>query len=476
MDKIAGKDEMTNSDGVINPKLVFSDDALVVDYLNHLLASTPTTTTDSGEIHFVHMPTWSGLEPAVPSNTFVDNSLIFGIEHSKIAAEGLRKENESLKFNTERLKIEVEVLRSEYENLKFNTELAHIDIQVLRSENNKLRLNIEHFESDDQAIKVESNNLRLAAEHSKTEVQQLTSDNDNLKEEIACLMTQLIEIRSTLDVTSTENQDLRLRLEMLQSQLAMAPAITTNAEPLIIMDSVPDEGRTEEESDLDPEEAVPHVNVDSETVPREEAVAAAPVAHLAPPAISEIRQELIPKPVVVQEQAASMSDSIGQGRDAKTKITMPPPPLNDVTTGKTDSDRVLRPPATAVIDTPAQKSKPAPKVIGQHYVRKSQNDRPPNPALQAATQGTVRSEESHKDVEQKPVFIQEVLVVEPEDVLKSDPASNKETQHAFDADEIKLEPAPAPKVVVRKNVMNYVDLQKEAEPTNATKAVHAIIL
>jgi len=52
--------------------------------------------------------------------------------------------------------------------------------------------------------------------------------------------------------------------------------------------------------------------------------------------------------------------------------------------------------------------------------------------------------------------------VEPEVKQELEPDTSKETLHLDDVDGIDLEPAPVPKVIVRRNVKNYEDLQKEA--------------
>ena len=54
MKKPIDKDTVTDHGYVINPELLFCSDALVVDYLNALLASEPALNMDFREIHFVH--------------------------------------------------------------------------------------------------------------------------------------------------------------------------------------------------------------------------------------------------------------------------------------------------------------------------------------------------------------------------------------------------------------------------------------
>lgn len=407
MVKITDKDELVNSEDLMGPRLVFSDDAMVVDYLNNLLASAPTIDPDSGEIHFVHLPTWARHEQtdgANASNTFVNKALFFGSEHSKAEVEGLRNENE---------------------HLKFKTELAEIDAQVLRSE------------------------------------------NDNLKLELACVVAQHDEAKSSLDSVLLQNNELLSRINSLQNQIDLSERSRAEADLHAKVDSAfTIDTVTEKEAEPVSERVVPDHCADAMIDQKEE-----------PPLLDRaIRQENIPNVVTIEstpnpafiDQKPYRDDKICSGVDRDTAFISRPHAVNQ----NVDQNTTVFSRESGVSVPINRGAKPASKIIKQHQVKE-------NPAFQTSDQTltiTPLHSLQNTKINTEPDRIVQQHIAEPATKQADVPPSNADILHLEDADGIDLEPAPAPKVVVRKNVKNYEDLQKETDPSNAVKAGHAIIL
>jgi hypothetical protein len=75
-------------------------------------------------------------------------------------------------------------------------------------------------------------------------------------------------------------------------------------------------------------------------------------------------------------------------------------------------------------------------------------------------------------VEPPPVPEQEQTV----DEMETNTATPDDLLHQDSTGDIDVPAAPAPKVVVRRNVMNYEDLQKEADSSHTPPTGHTIIL
>ncbi len=192
MKKTIDEDTVTDPDFVVNPELLFCSDALVVDYLNALLASEPALNMDFREIHFVHKE----ITPNSNASSIVTNAMFIESETSKSEADTLRSENE---------------------NLKFKTELASIDAQVLRNENNRLKIEKERLvaqlsELKDKLISVQAENdsMRRIAETDRHQFDRPAIPVEELTENtptdlINCAAIATVEnILSDLEHTDTD--------------------------------------------------------------------------------------------------------------------------------------------------------------------------------------------------------------------------------------------------------------------------------
>lgn len=411
MNKNIGLDEPVNCEEVINHKLVFSDDALVVDYLNNLLASAPAINPDSGEIHFVHLPTWARRDHSGAANAFIDKALVFGTEQSKIEAEELRKENE---------------------HLKFKTELAEIDSQVLRDENHKL------------------------------------------KTELTCLEAQRNEMKNTLDAILTQNNDLLSKMNLLQNQLDLsekksieALSKTHEASAPIICEVA------EENADPVSEIPLPYDNLEPETENKEEhPFELAPQQEIIPP---EFTQELPPDPVNIVERSY-LEDNCCSGVAQDTLFISRTHSLGQSDNPSVDHNAAVFSRRAVALDPIDRSTKPSSKIIKQNHVKDNPRIQGTIPAAKVTPPNSSHHNKINKETDRKPDFVQQQQIEEPVISQKENPVPKMETHNAFDADEIDLEPATAPKIIVQKHMKNYVDLQNETDPSNIAKEGHAIIL
>lgn len=407
MKKKSGKNETIKTEGISNPELLFSDDELVVDYLNALLASAPALKLDSGEIHFVHLSMEAGWKPARAANAIVDNSMIYESEISAMGAE---------------------VLKHEIENLKFKSELANIDIQVLRSE------------------------------------------NDNLKTDITSLTAQLNELKQLLDAMTTENNDLKSRIDPHQNQLSVPLLIAEDSALHLQADSVINSDMvTENVSESDTEPVVSLDDVAFMTNQEEESELELVAAqNILPVEISMgISDDSV---IVVQEQ--SVNDRPFSEIDQDTAIISRPHAAIVRGHQKADHAVVIFSRKSHEAVSSVQSAIPASKVIKQQHVRELHTLQESDRDLRGTLQNPVQHEETIEKSEHQPEFAQ----LQPEAIREDVSVSNRDAQRLDDTDEADQAPAPAPKVVVLRNVKYYEDLQKESDSANAPKTGHTIVL
>ncbi len=410
MKKNTTANEAVHTDGVINPKLVFSDDALVVDYLNSLLASAPSMSLDSGEIHFVHLAIGTDWESPGTANSAVDTPMVFDSKLLNIDAEELRKENE---------------------HFKFRTELAEIDSQVLRGE------------------------------------------NDNLKVEIARLTIQLTEMKKSLDAMADQNSTLQLWIDQHLNQLTTLSAGMTESSPHSpeqserTVDDIADATR-----ELVSEPAVPLDSTDAVTDQSVEPELAPEIQQDSVP--SDTIQDFSPLPEIVVQDVSS-DKKTGHTIDPDTAIISQSHVEVDRTSQGTGHNVVVFSNTRVAAGTSVQSVRPVSKVIKQHQTVKHYSHQESDQALKNHSRDHVQQADIHALAEKKPDVVQQHDDV-TEQKQMDEPFSKLDTLHLDDVEDIKLEPVPDPKVVVRKNVKNYEDLQKEADPAHTTIAGHTVVL
>ena len=396
MGKTTDKEKAGNSAGVANPELLFNGDALVVDYLNSLLASESALNMDSREIQMLHQAIRSGWKSTGVPKTVAGNEIIYETDFSKIETDALRNENE---------------------NLKFKTELATIDAQVLRSENN------------------------------------------NLKTEITYLTAQLNEMKDKLSTVQTQNNELRSSIEAVHTQLSRKEVDAESATLHMNTESVPlPEEVTEHVMVSELEHAVSLETVAAVTDQKETSQVDVTVQHDA------ITGE-IPREILLSSPVADLD------RSFITRVT----DINNRESQKNNSTAVVFSRKNSAEQTFLPRPQSVSKVIKQSTAEKNHGTQQAGQVLKATAITTAQSGKNNNEATRRINVVQQHPVVEIQN-KQEDPASNKGTLLIDAAEEIDVAPAPDPKIVVRRNVKNYEDLQKESDTRNTIIAGHTVVL
>ena len=328
----------------------------------------------------------------------------------------------SVFFETENLKMDNETLRNENENHKFKAEMAKIDVQVLRSENH------------------------------------------HLKAEIATLKSQQEQLKHTLDELAAENSALKTEalpaVTTIQPELEITITALSNPAPL-----------AHEPSELtqDAERDVVHVSEPEDSSPD---IQAEPVDIVLPEMV-----QVIPSDVEIIVPPPRMPESPFSA-DAERATMFQAHITTEPTGRKEHTEQVLSSRNFFASDISTRSVIPTSKVVKQHQIDDYQRRHEPVQTVKTTPLTPDSSvDQISKNAEWQPVFAQQQQVAEPEILPEEDAVLQQELQqHRDSSDEIDLAPAQAPQVVVRKNVKNYEDLQKEADPDNTAVTGHTLVL
>lgn len=410
--------EVEHPEESVTPKLVFSDDVLVVDYLNALLASTPSSSPDSAEIHFVHLANGASWKPAFIENGFVGTAIANDNDFAKREIDELKKANE---------------------HLKFKIELSDIDSQVLRGENN------------------------------------------NLKNEIAELTGQLNEIKIYLNEVLNQNIEFQSKIEELEKEIDLSLQIGINLSPPELP-SLPENEETSIEADIEPELEKPvqpeplEINLQNEE----------PASNL----YEEVPNDPIIVPELTKSEPVIMADlpeitaRIHPGIDEDTalishqQVVIAPPPQN------TPPEPTVFSHKHSSIITPTLSARPDSKVLKHEEVKQLQLKLEKRETIEIDQNKISLPSEFNKDE----VLIEEGEVLNSFDLKKEEPDTElkvtEDGESSTDTvslnrdciDEIDMESAPDPKIVVQRNVKLYEDIQSVTDGSKAVKEAHGIVL
>lgn len=296
-----------------------------------------------------------------------------------------------------------------------------------------------------EALEFENKNLKLKTELASIDSQVLRSENQDLKMEIACLTAQLSDTKSSLDVMTAENIDLKSRIDLLQDQL--------NTPIINLMDETPpgQSGLPLIANDTAEEDIKPDYEFDDQLE------SADPVAD---------QQE---KPVVetVEQQESKPCEFSAE----ILQVQVP----SDKANQKIDQNVVILSRNTVATDILNRSVRHSSKIIKQLHADVGKHQSQQEQVPKFVTQNPVHQFSAVIEVDLKPEPVRQQQAEEPENNLPDgDPVSKTDALHPVGDVEIDMEVAPDPKVVVRRNVKNYQDLQDGADSAD-TKAGHTIV-
>ena len=436
MKKSIDKDTVTDPDFVVNSELLFCSDALVVDYLNALLASEPALNMDFREIHFVHKE----ITPNSIASSIVTNAMFIESDTSKSEADALRSENESLKFKTELASIDAQVLRNENSKLK-------IEKERLVAQLSELKVTLKSMQAENDSIKeiAEAARHQLDTQAANSDEQVLRDENNRLKTEKDRLDTKLRELKVKLETMQAENDSLKQIAEEARHQIDTQAAKIKEQDQKMSADTINSAAIATVENILSVQD-----NTVGPIIPKQEA----------------------------QQESASAPDELRNDHNTSIPTNQERLVLSPVTI-PSESVKSLHAPAVTVSSservlgvTSGFKVQPLSKAVKQHPVEihharqtvQVEEDVSQNPAENsAAAQRTPNlSNPPLQDVAEVPNNQESDA---PSDSLTSAPLFKGD-------DEITMPDAPVPKVVIRRNIKYYEDLQKEADSSNKAETDH----
>jgi hypothetical protein len=286
-------------------------------------------------------------------------------------------------------------------------------------------------------------------------------------------MEQLNESQYSLALTLAENSNLKSRLVALHKQLNDETEIRIHTTAPVLLDSeIRVDNKTERNLDSNSEQDISSEHNDTVNDQKENSERIQPLYQNTLPC--ETVEDISPDPGI------GVQDNRMNGHAALSIVPeiamLSRPGVENVKSSRhAEHNAVIFPLKRVVAEATFQNVKTTSNIIKQDHIQRIQSIHESAQFLEGTSQNSVQNVEPDKEANIKADVIQSQHNEEPETWQEDDPDSHKDAQHAFDADEIDLEPAPAPKVVVRRNVKNYEEIQKEADTSNPTPAGHTII-
>ena len=313
----------------------------------------------------------------------------------------------------------------------FDSEISKMEADLLRSENENLKFKTELAQIDAQVLRTENNKLKLVKER---------------------LIAQLVELKEQLSTMRAENASMKKSAEAGSHQF-IRPAITVNDE----IES--------ESTDLNtPEEKVADEKADSDS--------------------DLILQNEIPEQELEMEPAAVTEEDCIENNENNS----PSEHERLFISGVTVQDNSAKKMSTSEMKIfsrentsggiSRQNVQPASKVIKYHSIERNHTQPTGHIVKVVSPEKVPLSNNNNYEPNNHLNFMPQLHhVTETENNLEADvPASITNKELLRDVDDIDMPPAADPKVVMRKNVKSYEDLQKESGSVNTTEAGHTIIL
>ena len=328
---------------------------------------------------------------------------------------------------------------------------VHQEIMPLSNSNtfvgNAMLFDAEYSKTEADELRSDNENLKFKTELAEIDAQVLRTENNKLKIEKGHLIAQLLELKDKLNNALAQNESLRQDVETARQQLELPVIPTVKVIEYIQTVSPPcAEQPAEEIIDSEPEQTVQLEIQKQELQPEPETV------------IEECRNEDNVSVPIDQERLIIASVTVQNDHVEKTRAADLTVFSREQTSGKI-SRQNAQPASKVVKHRPAEKNHPR---QSGHIVRTVTPDVVP--------QNTIEADNRLK-------FVQQQLVAEVKNNQEVDaPAAITVLELLKDVDEIEMPPAAEPKVVMRKNVKHYEDLQKESDSKKTTNTGHDFIL
>lgn len=306
----------------------------------------------------------------------------------------------------------------------------------------------ERLKFEAESLAIENKGLKFKTELALIDAQVLKGENDNLKAVIADLKVQQREMQHRLDTLASEAEELKARYNSYQNQLN----ISASNENSPLLNSIPVSGLEVDQSvdnGKETEQAISNVINDNETVsvPAKQQEIPANTISEVPPAIGGNLDR-----IVISQCTVEINHGTNQEVNRAVIFSQ----------NKIEGSTMVRSvtPASTVIKR---------TVLGNQL-------QPTRDKASKLTPKTTSSmEEADTYAEWKPIGVlqqhESVLEFRQEENVSENTIRYPEDN----TDEIDIEPAAVPKVVVRRNVKSYKDLQKESELNNEAKG-HNLVL
>ena len=136
-DKSSAVELLIDPKRTVDPEGVFNDSAVMIDYLNSMLISTPQPSLDFGDIRYIHQPMDDNAIYGSTNSSLVDNFFNFESERLKLETKTLRSENDELKLKVARLvaqlnetECNLDTVTAENSTLKARTDYLQNQLKI----------------------------------------------------------------------------------------------------------------------------------------------------------------------------------------------------------------------------------------------------------------------------------------------------------------------------------------------------------
>ena len=421
---------------------IFQDNAGLLDYLNALLKPHPQLDFDSGEVRFVYNDTHKDSEFVSIHSSVVDNIVRFGTDQAKNEAQELRNENHALKLKVARLLAQLN-----------ETECS---MEAIQSENAGLKASLSNLQAQLTISRMITKNhreiVKMKSRHASLHLPEAKEPVAEPKSEIETVDWAPVMPETIMPAAEESVEPEMEPIEPVEPEVCEAAVEAMPEEEPAVQTGLPAWSSSETVADQVPAPL---------QVAAEQPATRGAAGLL--PAQNEVAVPIYAVPAVVAEKRGAgepvVREPVYAGGDAAATIAAAAAvPEKTVRQVAEESPQPAKP--RVGLTQPVQSSRPTSKVIKSHEVKKQPAEQKAEPTFKEISPSEKPKAETEKP---KPVlaqFIPEPEQVEPEP--EQELAADKEMLQPGVA-ETGIEPAPIPKVLVKKQMQNYQQSQDEAD-------------